>query len=209
MRDYKKFFEGYDVPEQLKETAICIMRRFTIFGICDGMYICNVIAFESGFGDGKGNFPGKIQIDISKSADHLMRAYGYNIHNHDTEDLEEILRTGKLDIPKATIGLKDDIDFYKKEIRSCGEAWRKDYLQRCIHAAELTLNELAEEAKISNSAEEINVETQCYKLTESERKTLQFYLKKALIDAEGLLAIGFGDKQTVNNIKSILKKTGK
>lgn len=62
MRNYEKFFEGCDVPVQLKKTAICIMRRFTILGICDGMYICNVIAFESGFGDGKGAFPEKCRL---------------------------------------------------------------------------------------------------------------------------------------------------
>ena len=37
MRNYEKFFEGCDVPVQLKKTAICIMRRFTILGICDGI----------------------------------------------------------------------------------------------------------------------------------------------------------------------------
>lgn len=44
------------------------------------------------------------------------------------------------------------------------------------------------------------------KLTESEICTLQFYMEKALIDAEGLYAIGVADKETISNIKSILKK---
>ena len=208
MRDYKKFFEGCDVPEPLKKTAICIMRRFTIFGLCDGMYICNVIAFESGFGDGKGRFPGEMQVDVSKSAGRLMRAYGCNIHKRDIEELEQILRTGKLDIPKAAVGIRDFIYFAKREEKTCGPL-RENYLRRCIHEAEVTLDELAAETKKSNSAKEVNVEAHCYYLTEGERKTLQFYLKKALIDAEGLLAIGIGDKQTVINIKSILEKTTK
>ena len=43
-------------------------------------------------------------------------------------------------------------------------------------------------------------------LTESEIKTLDFYLKKALIDAEGMAAIGFGNKASVRNIKSVIRK---
>lgn len=43
-------------------------------------------------------------------------------------------------------------------------------------------------------------------LTESEVETLLFYLKKALIDAEGMAAIGVGSKSSVLNLKSIIKK---
>ena len=46
----------------------------------------------------------------------------------------------------------------------------------------------------------------CIILTESEIKTLNFYLEKALIDAEGMAAIGFGNKASVRNIKSVIKK---
>ena len=44
------------------------------------------------------------------------------------------------------------------------------------------------------------------KMSESEIKTLLFYMKKAKIDAEGLGAIGFKNKETVRNIKSIIDK---
>lgn len=43
-------------------------------------------------------------------------------------------------------------------------------------------------------------------LTESEMKTLKFYLKQALNDAEGMAAIGVGSKRTVLDLKSIIKK---
>ena len=43
-------------------------------------------------------------------------------------------------------------------------------------------------------------------LTNSEIKTLKFYLEKSLIDAEGLYAIGVGSKNSATNLKSILKK---
>ena len=45
-------FEGHDVPEYVKKRAILILKRFTIFGLCDGMYIANTIAYENGTGDG-------------------------------------------------------------------------------------------------------------------------------------------------------------
>ena len=46
-------------------------------------------------------------------------------------------------------------------------------------------------------------------ITESERKTLLFYLEKALIDAQGLRAIGAGSSKTVDNIKSLMYKAEK
>lgn len=44
------------------------------------------------------------------------------------------------------------------------------------------------------------------KLTESEIRTLIFYLDKALIDAKGLRSIGFGNDMSVRNLESIKKK---
>ena len=44
------------------------------------------------------------------------------------------------------------------------------------------------------------------RLTESEIKTLTFYLNQSLIDAEGCCAIGVGKPESVRNIKSILQK---
>ena len=44
------------------------------------------------------------------------------------------------------------------------------------------------------------------KLTESEIKTLKFYLEKALIDAKGLQAVEMGNETSVKNLESIKKK---
>lgn len=44
------------------------------------------------------------------------------------------------------------------------------------------------------------------KLTESEIKTLNFYLDKALIDAKGLQAIGMKNDVSVKNLELIKKK---
>ena len=49
----------YEVPENLKRLAIRLSRSYGIRGICDPMYIANVIAFELGLGDGQSNFTPK------------------------------------------------------------------------------------------------------------------------------------------------------
>lgn len=46
-------------------------------------------------------------------------------------------------------------------------------------------------------------ETKTLILTDSEAKTLLFYIEKDLIDAEGMLAIGVGSNTTIKNLKNI------
>lgn len=48
----------YDVPENLKQISIRICNAHNIKGICDPMYIANVVALELGMGDGNSNFKG-------------------------------------------------------------------------------------------------------------------------------------------------------
>lgn len=60
-KEYKDFydeaFRGYDnIPEDIKKIAIRICDAYGIRGICDPVYICNIIAVEQGRGDGKSNF---------------------------------------------------------------------------------------------------------------------------------------------------------
>lgn len=49
-------FDGHKVPTALKEMVEKILKTWTIRGLCDGMYIANVIANESGTGDGMSHF---------------------------------------------------------------------------------------------------------------------------------------------------------
>lgn len=46
----------YDVPPKIRELATRICRSYGIWGVCDPMYIANVIALELGFGDGQSHF---------------------------------------------------------------------------------------------------------------------------------------------------------
>lgn len=48
--------QPYQVPEDIKKLSIRICQSYGINGICDPMYIANVIAFEMGRGDGQSNF---------------------------------------------------------------------------------------------------------------------------------------------------------
>ena len=48
--------EPYQVPADLKRLATRLCRSYGIRGVCDPMYIANVIAVELGLGDGLSNF---------------------------------------------------------------------------------------------------------------------------------------------------------
>lgn len=46
----------YDIPENIKRLSIRLCRSYGIRGICDPMYIANLIALELGLGDGQSSF---------------------------------------------------------------------------------------------------------------------------------------------------------
>ncbi len=48
--------DPYQVPPALKQVATRLCRSYGIRGVCDPMYIANVIAVELGLGDGLSNF---------------------------------------------------------------------------------------------------------------------------------------------------------
>ena len=129
----EKYFEGYQVPERYKQIVSCIIRRFDLTGLCDGMYISNCIAYDSGCGDGCGHFTGD-NVEIKKSALTLFYAYGCNIFSDDLPELEEILETGELDPVKAVPGLRR----YAKRMGAekpleKGGRYTEEYIYRCIH----------------------------------------------------------------------------
>lgn len=48
--------QPYDVPADIRSAAERITQSYNIRGICDPMYIANVIALETGRGDGCSTF---------------------------------------------------------------------------------------------------------------------------------------------------------
>jgi len=49
-------FEGMDIPKDLRTASERICRAYAIKGLCDPGYIANIIAKETGRGDGLSNF---------------------------------------------------------------------------------------------------------------------------------------------------------
>ena len=141
-QNYNSFFNDCNVPKEIKKIAVCIMKRFTIFGLCDGMYISNVIAMVSGLGDGKSHFTGDTNIPNPYAvAEKLQNAYGCNIQKEDIDELTEIIRTGTLDKEKTKTGLRNYIQSCYQKKKSC-EDYRTSYLTECITKANITLHEI-------------------------------------------------------------------
>lgn len=53
---FAEAFKGYTVPDDIRRLSERLCVTYGIRGICDPMYISNVIAKELGRGDGQGNF---------------------------------------------------------------------------------------------------------------------------------------------------------
>lgn len=53
---FDEAFNGHEVPLAIRRLSTRICRSYGINGICDPMYIANVIALELGLGDGQSNF---------------------------------------------------------------------------------------------------------------------------------------------------------
>ena len=142
MENYEKYFSGYSVPKPIKETAIAIMRRFTIIGQCDAMYIANTIAYFNNLGDGESHFNGNTEIiDSASTAKDLQYAYGCNIEPDEIGELREIILSGKLDNRNALYGIERFIRARKQEKRVC-DSWRIDYLNKLINKANETYQEV-------------------------------------------------------------------
>ncbi|WP_368900817.1 hypothetical protein [Oceanobacillus oncorhynchi] len=88
---YKEAFKGYEVPEKLMNVSVEICNQFNIRGICDPMYISNVIAFNTGTGDGQSNFNNNaiIEGNFKLVSEKLAFSYGRNITS--ANDVEKLL----------------------------------------------------------------------------------------------------------------------
>lgn len=137
---YERNFEGHEVPEKLRGMAITIMKRFTITGITDGMYLCNVIANQNGMGNGSGYFNGEDHVIGRDTKQFITAVYGCNIHSdkQDQDDLDEILRTGRLNSHRMYLGLQKQIKEIREERKRC-DIYRKDYFTRCLNFAKANL----------------------------------------------------------------------
>ena len=82
------------MPAALKEMVEEILKNWAIRGLCDGMYVANVIAYESGTGDGMSHFEADAGIKVpepERIATRLQYAYGSMIPKTDLPELVKIL----------------------------------------------------------------------------------------------------------------------
>lgn len=135
-----RYYTG--TPVVLKKISSLIRHRFCINGICDAMYICNVLGYEFGMGDGESHFISEnipTNANYEKAAKYLQNAYGCNIAKSEITELSDIIRTEKIDFDLAIDGLRRFLKERKQELVRCDE-WRKDYLKKDIAETKENIN---------------------------------------------------------------------
>lgn len=138
----EEYFSGYSVPEHYKNVASCIIRRFNISGSADGMYICNCLAHASGTGDGRGNFTTG-DVKIEECARIILNAYACNIRTTDSEELQEIIKTGEINPVFAVPGICSAIRLVRRETPfERGGRHTKQYILRSVHNYADALDEI-------------------------------------------------------------------
>ena len=65
---FNECFDGSNVPTDIRRVSERICSAYGIAGLCDPMYIANVIAKETGRGDGSGKFVNQSSWYIDTSA---------------------------------------------------------------------------------------------------------------------------------------------
>jgi hypothetical protein len=131
-------FKGYDVPDRIKRIATAICERFIIGGVCDPMYIANIIAHQNGGGDGMGNFSQTdFEINELETAKTIQGRYGHNVTPEDLPELARmILFDGEIEPKAACKGLAAFTGRLRAESAQSNDQWRKDYLSQQILLAD-------------------------------------------------------------------------
>jgi Fe-S cluster assembly scaffold protein SufB len=130
-----------NVPARLYYAVELLRKRFTIYGLCDQMYICNVVAYLNHFGNGSSLFEENEKEISYETAETIQRSYSTLIKDEDIEEVYDILKTAKLDMEKAKAGLIRQMNRFVEEAKNCDE-WRVKYLQKCFMAAQSSLAEI-------------------------------------------------------------------
>lgn len=145
--DVKMQGNEVSVPLHLIESASLISFRWNINGICDGMYIANVIAHARDEGDGESHFTfegpsefvkdnnGEMVDSAEKAAQHLIQAYGCNIPKEDRPELIRIIKERNLDLEQSMHGMQSLKSFYSAMIET-DDTYRRDYHKKCMQQIE-------------------------------------------------------------------------
>lgn len=127
-----------EVPEKIKQIASLIMFRFNIEGLCDGMYICNVMANCSGSGDGCGHFSSDY-INTPLAAAALRGAYGCNIYTSDMDELCQIIDTNDL-CEETEKNIELSMLKCKMKMESERDEWRVSYYEKELRKYKIKLS---------------------------------------------------------------------
>ena len=133
----KLITEFNEVPETIKNAAELVCRRFCITGECDAMYICNVIANETGTGNGCSYFdetPIITRDGWEKAANSIQHAYGSLITVKEKEELVSIMENKQIDTEIAIKRLQTAHAKYSDELLNCEKAnsYRIPYLETLL-----------------------------------------------------------------------------
>lgn len=93
---FEEAFLDVELPQPLRIFAEAFCTRFVVRGICDPMYCANVAAFETGLGDGRGNFNADktpSEDGINTAGDRLLFAYSTCISETSTDTTQETIAT--------------------------------------------------------------------------------------------------------------------
>ncbi|WP_046483571.1 hypothetical protein [Pseudomonas veronii] len=93
---FEEAFRDSALTPALRTFAEAFCMRFEVRGICDPLYCANVAAFETGLGDGCGNFFSDrtpTEEGIGKVGDRLLFAYSTCISNASTGTTQETIST--------------------------------------------------------------------------------------------------------------------
>ena len=138
-----------EVPEKIRKSAELICERFCITGVCDAMYLCNLIAYESGNGDGNGYFKEEPVItrylDIARN---IQYAYRSLITYAEAAEVAYIMEHLAINPVFAIPSLKEAKKRYEKELEICKETnqIRIPYLRQLIAEVEAEIAVLEEVA---------------------------------------------------------------
>ena len=91
---FEEAFRDAELPQPLRTFAEAFCTRFEVRGICDPLYCANIAAFETGLGDGGGNFnlsQTPTEAGITNTGDRLLFAYSTCISESSTGTTQETI----------------------------------------------------------------------------------------------------------------------
>ena len=125
--------EKNKIPYKICMAAELVCKRFCITGVCDKMYICNVIAHTSKNGDGEGHFDeNPVITNYTEIARKIQFAYSSLITYAEVSEMAYIMENLRIEPAFAIPCLKEAEKRIAKELHGTTDELRVPYLQRLL-----------------------------------------------------------------------------